>query len=127
MPTWSSTGPSLVRGRSRQLVARRVAGQYAPRNKCALTFRRRHAPGRIEDASRGRGPAFLSLIPGSNPPLHHLLLQLGNGLGGVQALGADLGAVENSVAAVDTEGVFQVIETLAGCLVPTVRDPTLGL
>src|SRR4029078_13351223 len=42
----------------------------------------------------------------SDAALDHQLLELGDGLGGVETLGAGFGAVENGMAAIQTEGVF---------------------
>src|SRR5690606_12867369 len=64
---------------------------------------------------------FLSLT------LHHHLLDLCNGLGRIQTLRAGAGAVHDGVAAIETEGVFQRVEALAGCLVAAVDEPAIGL
>src|SRR5262245_45966904 len=58
-------------------------------------------------------------------PLDHRLLDLGDRLGGVEVLGARLGAVEDRVTAVETERVLEVVEALAGRLVARVDDPAL--
>ena len=50
---------------------------------------------------------------GSHHPLDHHLLDLGDCLGRVQALGAGLGAVHDRVAAVQLERVFQIVQPLA--------------
>src|SRR4051812_31594932 len=56
-------------------------------------------------------------------PLDHLESQPGNGFAGIQALRASLGAVEDGVAAIDPEGVLELVEALARRLVPAVIDP----
>src|SRR5579862_9661246 len=61
------------------------------------------------------------------PPLHHHLLDLGDGLGRVETLGAGLGAVHDRVAAVEAERVFQRVEPVAGLLVAAVGEPAIGL
>lgn len=57
----------------------------------------------------------------------HLLLDLGNGLAGVQALGAGACAVEDGVATVQAHGVLEL--GLAGlrALVSGVNQPSVGL
>jgi len=55
------------------------------------------------------------------------LLELNNGLLGVQTLGAALGAVHDAVTPVQTHGIVQKLETLLGVLVPGVDDPPVGL
>src|SRR5499426_1236848 len=63
----------------------------------------------------------------SDLPLHHHPLDFGNGLGGVEALRAGLGAVYDGVAALEAEWILEVVETLAGRLVAGVLDPAVGL
>ena len=58
---------------------------------------------------------------------HHELLDLGDRFGWIEALGAGLGAVHNGVTAVEAKRVLKRIESLAGCLVPAVGDPPVGL
>src|SRR5204862_379576 len=60
-------------------------------------------------------------------PHHHQLLDLGDRLGRVEALGAGLGAVHDGVAAVEAERVLERVEPLAGPLVAAVGDPAIGL
>jgi hypothetical protein len=54
----------------------------------------------------------------------HLLLEGGDGLAGVEALGAGLGAVHDRVAAEQLEGVVQLSQALLGQLVAAVLDPS---
>ena len=61
------------------------------------------------------------------PPLDHHALDLGDGLGGVEALRAGLGAVHDGVAAVEPERVLEIVEPLAGRLVAAVLEPAVGL
>src|SRR6266403_1228133 len=63
----------------------------------------------------------------SHLPLDQHLLDLGDGLGGVEALRAGWGAIQDGVAAVEPERVFEIVEPLAGCLVAAVHDPTVRL
>src|SRR4029453_17447953 len=63
----------------------------------------------------------------SDAALDHQLLDLGDGLGGIEALRASLGAVQDGVAAIQAERVFQVVQALAGRLVAAVLDPAMGL
>src|SRR3712207_6457202 len=53
------------------------------------------------------GPSLRAGRGGSNRPLHQQLLGLGDRLGGVEALRADVGAVHDRVAAIETERVLQ--------------------
>src|SRR6516165_2157245 len=64
---------------------------------------------------------------GSHLPLDHHPLDLGDGLGGVEALRAGLGAVHDGVAAIEPERVLELVEPLAGCLVAAVHDPAVCL
>src|SRR5262249_61922491 len=63
----------------------------------------------------------------SHLPLDQHLLDLGDGLGGVEALRAGRGAIQDGVAAVEPERVFEIVEPLAGCLVAAGHDPTVRL
>src|ERR1700738_3129601 len=63
----------------------------------------------------------------SHLPLNEHLLDLGDGLGGVEALRAGLGAIQDGVAAVEPERVLQNVEPLAACLVAAVHDPAVRL
>src|ERR1700704_4873586 len=73
-------------------------------------------------------PNYTSSCPGrSNRPLDHHLLDLGDGLGRVEALGAGLGAIHDGVAAVEPERVLELVEPLALGLVAAVGQPAIGL
>ena len=63
----------------------------------------------------------------SHLPLDEHHLDLGDGLGGVEALRAGLGAIHDGVAAVEPERVLKIVEPLAGCLVAAVHDPAVRL
>src|SRR5690606_40776707 len=41
--------------------------------------------------------------------------------------GADLRAVHDGVAAIELEGIFKIVEPLAGRLIAAVHDPAIGL
>ena len=60
-------------------------------------------------------------------PVHHQLLNLSDGFGRVQPFRAGLGAVHDGVAAVELERVLDIIEPVAGCFVPAVDDPAVGM
>src|SRR5215472_11102578 len=83
----------------------------------------------------GRSPAVIERTTTScvvnsdsgSPPRHHELLDLGDGLGGIESLGAGLGAVHDGVAAVEPERVLERVQALAGHLVAAVGDPAIGL
>src|SRR6478672_13098615 len=64
---------------------------------------------------------------GSHLPLDEHLLDLGDGLGRVEALRAGLGAIHDRVAAVEPERVLKIVEPLAACLVAAVHDPAVRL
>ena len=63
----------------------------------------------------------------SSGPLRDQLLGLGDRLGRVEALGADVGAVHDRVAAIEPERVLKLVEPLAGRLVAAVGQPAIGL
>src|SRR5216684_1212981 len=63
----------------------------------------------------------------SNRPFDHHLLDLGDRLRRVEALGAGLGAIHDGVAAVEPERIFQLVEPLALGLVAAVGQPAIGL
>ena len=63
---------------------------------------------------------------GSDLAGHHHLLDLGDGLGRVQALGAGVGAVHDRVAAIEPERIMQRIKTPVGGLVAAVDEPAIG-
>ena len=60
-------------------------------------------------------------------PLGDQLLDLGDRLGRVEALGADVRAVHDRVAAIEAERVLELVEPLAGRLVAAVGEPAIGL
>src|SRR6478609_9014365 len=59
--------------------------------------------------------------------LHHHLLDLGDRLGRIEALGAGLGAVHDGVAAIELKGVLEIVEPLGRRLVAAVDQPAIGL
>src|SRR5439155_1904334 len=63
----------------------------------------------------------------NSAPQHHQLLDLGDRLGRVEVFRAGLGAVQDRVAAVEAERVFQGVEPVAGLLITAVGDPAIGL
>ena len=52
------------------------------------------------------------------------LLDLGNGLSGIQALGADFGAVHDGVTPVQLVGIIQLGQPLLGEVIPAVDHPS---
>src|SRR2546430_381254 len=62
-----------------------------------------------------------------NLALDQLQLELGNRLGGIEALRAGLGAVHDGVAAIQPERIFEIVEPLAGRLIAAVLDPACRL
>src|SRR5262249_25782716 len=77
---------------------------------------------RLRDGWRTR-----SIDRGSHLPLDHHPLDLCDGLGRVEVLGAGLGAVHDGVAAVEAERILEVVEALPGGLVAAVFEPAIGL
>ena len=63
----------------------------------------------------------------SGSPLDHRLLDLGDGLAGIQPLGARPRAVENGVAPIEPERILETIQPLPRCLIAAVGQPALGL
>ncbi len=63
----------------------------------------------------------------SRVSLHHQLLDRGNRLGRIEALGTGARAVHDSVAAVQLELAFQIVQARTGILVARVEDPAIGL
>src|SRR3546814_17590218 len=55
------------------------------------------------------------------------LLDLRDGACGGQALGAHVRAVHDRVAAIEAEGVLQLVQPLAGIFVEAVGQPAIGL
>src|SRR3954469_15300148 len=60
-------------------------------------------------------------------PLDHHALDLGDGLGGVETLGAGLGAIHDGMAAVEPERVLEIVEAMPGRLIAAVLQPAVGL
>ena len=56
----------------------------------------------------------------SNPAFDQHLLNTGDGLAGIKALGAGAGAIHDGMAAVEPERVFELVETFAGVFVAAV-------
>src|SRR5260221_5002288 len=63
----------------------------------------------------------------SNRAFDHHLLDLGDRLGRIEALGAGLGAVHDGVAAIEPERILELVEPLARGLVAAVGEPAIGL
>src|SRR5262245_58508963 len=93
-------------------VAGRFAGCWSASGRiCSGSFLRRpDAPASV------RGAAAY----GRSAPRHHQLLDLGDGLGRIEVLRAGPGAVHDGVAAIEAEGVLEIVEPLAGRLVAAV-------
>src|ERR1700681_2006293 len=60
-------------------------------------------------------------------PLDHHQLEFGDGLGGIEALRAGLGAVQDGVAAIKPERILEIVEPLAGGFIAAVLDPACRL
>ena len=59
--------------------------------------------------------------------VRHSLFDLGNRLSGIEMLGADLCAVHDGVAAIQFEGIIQIVQSLLGHLITRVLDPSVCL
>lgn len=88
-----------------------------------------HSRNGILCASRQARESGLSTKAGKGPSLsdRKVLLDLGDGEAGVQALGAGARAVENGVAAVEGHAVVEGCAALGGALVARVGEPAVGL
>src|SRR5690606_11510735 len=64
---------------------------------------------------------------GSDGPADQQVLDLADRLRGVQALGADIGAVHDRMAAEQPIRILEIVQPLAGRLVSAVADETVGL
>src|SRR5512146_943979 len=64
---------------------------------------------------------------GLDRPLHHHLLDLGDRLRGIEALGANIRAIHDRVAAIKPERILEMIESFAGRFVARIREPAIGL
>src|SRR5271165_2782006 len=83
---------------------------------------------RISKSPPASAQARRSITPdASYLPFHHHAFDLGNGLGRIEMLRTCLRAIHDGVTAVETEGVFEIIEALAGCFIAAVLQPTIGL
>src|ERR1700722_19217096 len=58
--------------------------------------------------------------------MSHHLLDLADGLGGIEILRAGLGAIHDGMAAVQPEWILELVETSAGSLVAAVDDPAVS-
>src|SRR3989304_5773369 len=63
----------------------------------------------------------------SDAPLDHELLELRDGFGRAQPLRAGFDAIEDRMAAVEPERVLEIVEALAGRLVPAICAPAIGV
>src|SRR5262249_34962789 len=68
-----------------------------------------------------------STLGASGPSFDQQLLDFRNGLSWIESLRAGLGAIHDGVAAIEAEGVLQIVQPVAGRLVAAVDDPAIGL
>src|SRR5207245_11178859 len=78
------------------------------------------APGALRARALPDGVHRLSVAPGQH------FLDLRDRLGRIEVLRADVGAVHDGMAAVQPEGILELIEPLAGRLVAAVDDPAVS-
>ena len=64
---------------------------------------------------------------GLNASLHQHLLDLADGAGRIEALGAGLRAVHDRVAAIEAERVLEIVEAFARAFVAGIDQPAIGL
>src|SRR6185437_13244069 len=77
------------------------------------------------DAANAARQMFIARA--ASAPLDQLLLDVADRLGGIQPLGAGIGAVHDGVAAIELERVFELVEPLAGLFVAAVLEPSRRL
>ena len=70
---------------------------------------------------------FVTVDGLSNTAFHHHALDLCNGLRRIETLGTGLGAVHDRVAAIKSERILKIVQTLARRLVAAVDKPAIGL
>src|SRR5260370_38110784 len=58
--------------------------------------------------------------------MRHHLLDFADGLGGIEILRAAFCAIHDGMAAVQAKWILEIIEAIAGRLVPAVDYPTIG-
>src|ERR1700728_1283696 len=84
---------------------------------------------------RGGTASAVSRDPEGRPPaaghasmaaMSHHLLDLADGLGGIEILRARLGAIHDGVAAGQPKRILALVETLAGRLVTAIDDPAVS-
>src|SRR3954471_10469246 len=77
---------------------------------------------------RRSGVTAGSVAPGTRlmMALEHHLLDLRDGLRGIEILRTGLGAVHDRVAAIQPEGILEIVETFAERFVTRVDDPAIG-
>src|SRR5258708_17539693 len=56
----------------------------------------------------------------------HQLVDFADGLGGIEILGAGLGAIHDGMAAIQAKRILEIVEALAGGLIAAVDDPAIG-
>src|SRR5882762_6792795 len=74
--------------------------------------------GSASAVSRGPAPSMAAMS-------HHLL-DFADGFGGIEILRARLGAIHDGMASIQAKWIFEIIEALAGRLIPAVDYPTIG-
>src|SRR6478735_9231944 len=84
------------------------------------------------ESGRCRPPGELDaigiyLLRRSALTLDHHLLDLRYGFAGIQTLGAGARAIEDRMAAIETEGVFELVETFLRRFISAVGQPAPGL
>src|SRR5690606_26194398 len=130
--------PAGVEISQHQLVELAHAAPAAPAQAPQFGLFRAHAgiprarqAGRLSPAIAGPGHSIEASVMAASAsgtaPLQHQLLDLADGLGGIEPLRAGAGAVHDGVAAVELEGILQLVQARAGVLVAAVDDPAVGL
>src|SRR5215213_4855757 len=113
----------LERGKSPQLNQPLLSGSgVAPRGRPTSS----RDPGSLVGSLLKQPALFVGREPSSGS-LRDQFLGLGDRLGRIEALGADVRAIHDGVAAVEAERVLELVEPLAGRLVAAVGQPPVGL
>lgn len=72
---------------------------------------------------------FSGVIPGVvlDPSLDHQLLELSDRFGRIQPLWTCLGAIQDRMAAIKPEGIFEIVEAFTCGLITGINYPAIGL
>src|SRR3954471_19254536 len=126
MAAASASGASPQRASARARAAS-VRSMAASRARSENTARIASVANSGPTSSESRAEKLMGMAPELDRPRHHHFLDLRDGLGGIEALRAGVGAVHDRVAAVEPERIVQGVEPLPRRLVARVDQPAIGL